>query len=218
MRIRGVQEEGFGVSTTAVIVIAAVALAAVIGLLVFRRRSVAAPAQSTELVRAVDEMRTKMDEMAHDLSEALDRAERETRRNRLFGELGGSIDLEEVMDRVLDAAMDLTGIDAAMMVVESQGGAPAVATRGMTAQEAAKPPTSGVAGALSGTITVSYRYGRDQDLPDEALIRGGVFIPLVGRELRRSEPSRSSGGTATANRTRARSNRRRASPRARCRR
>ena len=135
-------------------------------------------------MRAVDEMRTKMDAMAHDLTEALDRAERETRRNRLFGELGGSIDLEEVMDRVLDAAMELTGIDAAMMVVEGQGGAPAVATRGMTPQEAAKPPTSGVAGALSGTITVSYRYGRDQDIPHDALIRGGVFIPLVGRELR----------------------------------
>ena len=54
----------------------------------------------------------------------------------------------------------------------------------MTPQEAAKPPTSGVAGALSGTITVSYRYGRDQDIPHDALIRGGVFIPLVGRELR----------------------------------
>jgi diguanylate cyclase (GGDEF)-like protein len=132
----------------------------------------------------VDEMRHKMDELAQDLSEALERAERETRRNRLFGELGGSIDLEEVMDRVLDAAMELTGIDAAMMVVEGQGGAPAVATRGMTPQETAKPPTSGVAGALSGTITVSYRYGRDQDLPDDQLIRGGVFIPLMGRELR----------------------------------
>ena len=33
-------------------------------------------------------MRLKMDSLAHDLSEALDRAERESRRNRLFGELG----------------------------------------------------------------------------------------------------------------------------------
>jgi diguanylate cyclase (GGDEF)-like protein len=166
-----------------ILVAAAGIAAAVVAVVAARRRAGAAP-ESTELVRAVDEMRHKMDELAHDLSEALDRAERETRRNRLFGELGGSIDLEEVMDRVLDAAMELTGIDAAMMVVEGQGGAPAVATRGMTAQEAAKPPTSGVAGALSGTITVSYRYGRDQSLPDEQLIRGGVFIPLMGRELR----------------------------------
>ncbi|MBA2740463.1 MAG: hypothetical protein H0U46_00450, partial [Actinobacteria bacterium] len=118
-------------STTAVILVTAAGLAAVMVLLALRRRGGSAPAESPELVRAVDEMRSKMDELAHDLTEALDRAERETRRNRLFGELGGSIDLEEVMDRVLDAAMELTGIDAAMMVVEGQGGAPAVGTRGM---------------------------------------------------------------------------------------
>ncbi len=170
--------------TTAVILVAvAVLAAALLAFLELRRRR--QPAETdTALVRAVDEMRLKMDELAQDLTQALDRAERETRRNRLFGELGGTIDLAEVMDRVLDAAMEIPGVDAAMMSVEGQAGAPAVATRGMTAQETAKPPTSGVAGALSGTITVSYRYGRDQDLPSDDLIRGGVFIPLVGRELR----------------------------------
>jgi diguanylate cyclase (GGDEF)-like protein len=176
-------EEGFGVATTAVILVAGAALAAALGFVVLRWRGPSRP-RNSELVRAVDEMRGMMDELAHDLTEALDRAERETRRNRLFGELGGSIDLEEVMDRVLDAAMELQGIDAAMMVVEGQGGVPVVTTRSMSPLEASKPPTSGVAGALSGTITVSYRYGRDQALRNEALIRGGVFIPLVGRELR----------------------------------
>ena len=52
------------------------------------------------------------------------------------------------MDRVLDASMEIPGFDAAMMVVERQDGAPAVVTRGMTAQESARPPTSGVAGTL----------------------------------------------------------------------
>jgi diguanylate cyclase (GGDEF)-like protein len=166
-----------------VIVVAVALLAAVALLLLAQRRRNADPEPSTELVRAVDEMRVKMDALAQDLSEALDRAERETRRNRLFGELGGSIDLEEIMDRVLDATMALEGIDAAMMVVEGQGGTPVVIGRGMSPQETAKPPTSGVAGALTGTITVSYRYGRDQDAGND-LIRGGVFIPLIGRELR----------------------------------
>ncbi len=139
-----------------------------------------------------------MDAMANDLSEALDRAERETRRNRLFGELGGSIDLEEVMDRVLDAAMELTGIDAAMMVVEGQGGAPAVATRGMTPQEAAKPPTSGVAGALSGTITVCYRYGRDQDIrPTTRSSAAASSSRSSAASSARSGRSRSSGARAT---------------------
>jgi diguanylate cyclase (GGDEF)-like protein len=41
-----------------------------------------------------------------------------------------------------------------------------------------------VAGALPGTITVSYRYGRDREPPDANLIRGGAFIPLLGREMR----------------------------------
>ena len=47
------------------------------------------------------------------------------------------------MDRVLDAAMEIPGFDAAMMVVEGHGVAPTVATRGMSADETAKPPTSG---------------------------------------------------------------------------
>jgi len=173
------------VATTAVIVVAAVGVAVALAIVVLSRRSRPSARQpDDQLVRAVDEMRVRMDSLAHDLSEALDRAERESRRNRLFGELGGTVDLEELMDRVLDAAMEIPGIEAAMMIVEAQGGNPAVATRGMTAQEAAKPPTSGVAGALPGTITVSYRYGHERETPEEDLIRGGLFIPLMGRELR----------------------------------
>ena len=167
-----------------IIVATVVVAAVVVAVLVSRRPSSTSTPQNEELVRAVDEMRTKMDELAGGLSEALERAEQESRRNRLFGELGNSIDLEELMDRVLDVAMEIEGIDAAMMVVERQDGAPAVVTRGMTAQESARPPTSGVAGALPGTITVSYRYGRDREGADDDLIRGGAFVPLMGRELR----------------------------------
>jgi diguanylate cyclase (GGDEF)-like protein len=166
-----------------VIVVAALVAATAFLAIVLRSRVRSAPDRDRELTRAVDEMRRKMDDLSRDLSDALDRAERESRRNRLFGELGGSIDLDELMDRVLDVAMEIPGFDAAMMVVEREGAAPAVATRGMTAQETAKPPTSGVAGALPGTMTVSYRYGRDRDLTSANLIHGGIFIPLMGREL-----------------------------------
>ncbi len=170
---------------TTVVIVAVAVVAAVlllVGIVALRRRPPKDDGQ--ELVKVVSEMRVKMDELSQDLSMALDRAERESKRNRLFGELGGSIDLEELMDRVLDAAMEMPGIDAAMMVVERQDGAPAVVTRGMTPQESDRPPTSGVSGALPGTITVSYRYGRDREPPDTDLIRGGAFVPLMGRELR----------------------------------
>ena len=171
-------------ATTIVIIAAAlVAAAGLVAVVLSRRQAPAAP-QNQELVRAVDEMRSKMDELAGDLSEALERAEQESRRNRIFGELGGSIDLEELMDRVLDAAMEIPGFDAAMMVVERQDGAPAVVSRGMSPDESARPPTSGVVGTLPGTITVSYRYGREHEGADPELIRGGAFVPLMGRELR----------------------------------
>jgi len=167
-----------------IVVAALVVVAAVLAIVVVRRISGDRPEQNEHLVRAVDDMRLKMDELSQDLSDALERAERESRRNRLFGELGGSIDLEELMDRVLDAAMEIPGFDAAMILVEGQAGTSTIVTRGMTADETAKPPTSGVAGALPGTITVTYRYGRERELmPDSELICGGVFIPLMGREL-----------------------------------
>jgi diguanylate cyclase (GGDEF)-like protein len=174
-------------ATVLIIAAAVVAAAVLVGIFVSRRSAREKP-PNEDLVRAVDEMRTKMDELAGGLSEALLRAEQESRRNRLFGELGNSIDLEELMDRVLDAAMEIEGVDAAMMVVERPDGGPAVVTRGMTAQESARPPTSGVVGTLPGTITVSYRYGRDREGGggggETDLIRGGAFVPLVGRELR----------------------------------
>ena len=137
-------------ATTIVIIAAAlVAAAVVVGVVVSRRQRIH---DATERGARAGGGRDaqKMDELAGELSGALERAEQESRRNRLFGELGGSIDLEELMDRVLDAAMEIPGFDAAMMVVERQDGAPAVVTRGMTADESARPPTSGVVGTLPG--------------------------------------------------------------------
>jgi diguanylate cyclase (GGDEF)-like protein len=172
------------VSTIAVIAVLAFAAAAALATIALVRRLSPQPTeQSNHLARAVDEMRLKMDELSQDLSLALERAERESRRNRLFGELGGSIDLQELMDRVLDAAMEGSGFDAAMIVVEGHGAAPTVATRALTPEEAEKPPTSGVVGALPGTITVTYRYGRDRETPESRLICGGLFVPLIGRDL-----------------------------------
>ena len=201
---------------TAVLIIAAalVVAAIVVGVIVSRRTPAASAPPNEELVRAVDEMRTKMDELAGGLSEALERAEQESRRNRLFGEIGNSIDLEELMDRVLDAAMEIEGIDAAMMVVERQDGAPAVVTRGMTAQESARPPTSGVAGTLPGTITVSYRYGRDREGADADLIRGGAFVPLDGTGAPAGRNALALLARGPRARTSSRSSRRRPSPRA----
>src|SRR4029079_1180185 len=82
---------------------------------------------------------------------------------------------------VLDAALEVSGFDAAMVVLEETGGPATVATRGLTAEGAAHPPSSGAAASLPpGPITVSYRYGA-ADAADTHLIRGGLFVPLVRR-------------------------------------
>jgi diguanylate cyclase (GGDEF)-like protein len=179
-------EGGGGISsgTTIIIVIAAAialsGLAAVVAFLVTRSRP--RPAREDRLVRAVDEMRTRMDDLGRDLSDALERAERESRRNRFLSDLGSSIEFDELLDRILDAALEVPGFDAAMVVLDEAGGSPAIATRGMSAEEAAHPPSSGAAGTLpAGPITVTYRYGA-AEAADTQLIRGGLFLPLVSRD------------------------------------
>ena len=169
-------------STTVIAIVAvaaAVALAIVIGVLTLRR-----PASPDDpLATAVDDMRMRMDELATRLSEALDRAERESRHGRLLNELGSSIDLEELLDRLLDAALQIPGFDGAMVSIDDHGGAPIVVTRGMSASESARPPTlPPPVGGPAGTLMVNYRYGPVEGDRTEDRILGGVFLPLVDRD------------------------------------
>ena len=178
---------GTGISsgTTITLIIAATAFVGLTGaaaFLIAQRRGHAPAGRDDRLVQAVDDMRTRMDDLGRDLSEALERAERESKRNRFLSDLGTSIEFEELLERILDAALEVPGFDAALVVLEEAGGTSAMATRGMTPEEAAHPPSSGAAGALPpGPITVSYRYGA-ADAADTQLIRGGLFVPLVSRE------------------------------------
>ena len=158
------------------------ALLGLVGLAVALGRRKPTSPRDDRLVAAVDEMRTRMDDLGRDLSQALERAERESKRNRFLSDLGSSIEFDELLDRVLDAALEVSGFDAAMVVLEETGGPATVATRGLTAEEAAHPPSSGAGGSLPpGPITVSYRYGA-ADAADTHLIRGGLFVPLVSRD------------------------------------
>ncbi len=176
---------GPDISSGTAIILAVVAIALLgVGVLVavLAIRSHPDTEREDRLARAVDDMRTRMDDLGRDLSEALDRAERESKRNRFLSDLGNSIEFEELLDRVLDAALEVPGFDAAMVVLDDPAGSPTIATRGMTPEEAAHPPSSGAAGAQpAGPITVSYRYGAS-DAADTHLIRGGLFQPLVSRD------------------------------------
>src|SRR6185437_3996757 len=117
-----------------------------------------------------------MDELAVELAGAVERAEEEGRRSRFLGEIAGSIDMDEVLARTLEAGTRLQGVDAALVRLESADGIPTVAAHGLAADGAeaiAGPPD----GSRAEAIEVSYRYGPEEGDP-AGLIHGGLAVPL----------------------------------------
>jgi diguanylate cyclase (GGDEF)-like protein len=118
-------------------------------------------------------------EMARALADARDDA----RRARELGEIGASIDLDDVLNRTLDAGQRLPGSDAAMIVLPQGDGTgedqPLVATAGMSAEEAVRQPIGGPPdGQAARAVRIAYTYTREETEEDGELLRGGVSIPL----------------------------------------
>ncbi len=132
------------------------------------------------VTRAVGEMRDRIDDLARDLREALERSEHEARRNRLLAQLASSIDLEELLDTVLGAALEEGGFAAGQITLDDPGGTPVSVAQGLGEHEALTSHPFG-GGPLTGTMVVSYRFAENGGHGQEP-IRGAVLIPLRGRE------------------------------------
>jgi diguanylate cyclase (GGDEF)-like protein len=153
-----------------------------LALLVVRSRS--DNTADERVAEVVAGLNARMDELGKELAGALERAEEEGRRSRIFGELAGSIDLDEVLSRTLEAAGSLEGADAALiMLPDPQGGKPLVATLGLSVEEAERHAITGPPdGRLARSITMSYTYPeleRDADQA-EGVIHAGLAVPLPG--------------------------------------
>jgi len=153
-------------------------------LLVVRWRS---DRQTDERVaEVVQSLNARMDELGRELQGALERAEEEGKRSRIFGELAGSIDLDEVLARALEAAGALDGADAALVrLPDAQGGKPLVATLGLSVEEAQRHAITGPPdGRLARSITMSYTYPeleqRAAEEDDPQIIHAGLAVPLPG--------------------------------------
>src|SRR6184192_62442 len=112
------------------------------------------------VAEVVASLNARMDELGRELQGALERAEEEGRRSRIFGELAGSIDLDEVLSRTLEAAGALRGADAALVLLpDPNEGKPIVATFGLSVEEAERHAITGPPdGRLARSITMSYTY------------------------------------------------------------
>jgi len=137
------------------------------------------------VAEVVESLNTRMDELGRELAGALERAEEEGRRSRIFGELAGSIDLDEVLSRTLEAAGALEGANAALvMLPDTSGGKPLVATLGLSIEEAERHAITGPPdGRLARSITMIYTYPeleRQGENGGENVIHSGLAVPLPG--------------------------------------
>jgi diguanylate cyclase (GGDEF)-like protein len=135
------------------------------------------------VAEVVASLNARMDELGRELAGALERAEEEGRRSRVFGELAGSIDLDEVLSRTLEAAGALESADAALvMLPDPVGGKPLVATVGLSAEEAERHAITGPPdGRLARSISMSYTYPElERGAGDGSVIHSGLAVPLPG--------------------------------------
>jgi two-component system, cell cycle response regulator len=146
--------------------------------LVFRERRAA----DERFATGMRELTSRMDGLAKELHAALDRTHDDDQRARILGELAGTIDLDEVLARVLEAAGAMRGVDAALVTVASPSREkPSLATVGLSTEEAeahavaASPPAR--RGARS--MTISYEYPPSEESLND-MIRHGVAVPIPG--------------------------------------
>jgi diguanylate cyclase (GGDEF)-like protein len=154
----------------------AMLVAVLVALLVARRSR---PAADEKLALAVAEMNERMASMVRELSTAVERAEEEGRRSRVLGELAGSIDLDEVLSRTLEAAGAVPGADAALISMTSSEGKPLVATLGLSSEEAERQAIAGPPdGRQARSIAIAYKYTPEELSASSDLIHSGVAVPL----------------------------------------
>jgi diguanylate cyclase (GGDEF)-like protein len=167
--------------TTVLIAISAALGAAVVlllGLLVLRRPVKEDDSQAAKLAASLG---ARLAEMSNELVSAIERAEEEGRRSCLLGELAGTIDLDEVLAHVLQAAGTIGGVDAALVRIGGENGKPLVATLGLSTQEAERQAVAGPPdGAPARSVTILYRYTADELVGNDDVVHTGLAVPLPG--------------------------------------
>jgi diguanylate cyclase (GGDEF)-like protein len=164
-------------ATTALGATAAVLALALLFVLVRARRRGRGGEQ--QVLALVSELNARMERMVGELSETLERAQEEGRRNRLLGELGASIDLDEVLSRTLEAGGAIPGVDAALVSIHGAGEKPIVATVGLSAEEAQRQVVSGPPnGNEARAISIVYQY--PPALEGSNVVHSGLAVPVPG--------------------------------------
>jgi diguanylate cyclase (GGDEF)-like protein len=133
------------------------------------------------LTGALEQLGTRMDVLSGDLTAAMLRVEEIGRRQRALGDLGSSIDLEDVLARAAEAAALLPGAEASVVHASSHDGSMLVSAVGVPEESAVGALVTGPPdGSMPRAVTFSFEYdaGRAEAEP----IRAGLAVPLRGEE------------------------------------
>ena len=159
---------------------AGLTLAAIALVTLFARRSGAEAEERVSLV--IRDLSERMEAMKAELSGSLEQTREESRRTRFLGELAGSIDLDEVVSRTLDAAEALPGVDASLVTLARAGREPLIAAVGLEPQEAEEYAISAPArGRRLSSLSAAYD-GPEGTPPEAGAITAGLAMPLRGEK------------------------------------
>jgi diguanylate cyclase (GGDEF)-like protein len=161
-----------------------------------RLRRIAAEADKTRGSSAVADLTSALERAREDAARAQvesqraqeegERARSELRWLHQLGEIGATIDLEDVLQRALEAATRLANAAAGLIVLKREDEEPLIATLGLSPEESARellttPPEAGHARA----VTLTYRYTEEEVDHDEFRLRSGLAVPLADERRQR---------------------------------
>jgi diguanylate cyclase (GGDEF)-like protein len=154
-----------------------IAVFALFALLMLMRERRAA---DERFAKVMNELTSRMDGMVKELHAAVDQTNDDDQRARILGELAGTIDLDEVLARVLEAAGAIRGVDAALVTVTSSTGEkPIVATVGLSPEEAETQALAGPPDGRAASMSISYEYAAGAASNGD-VIQHGVAVPIAG--------------------------------------
>jgi two-component system, cell cycle response regulator len=154
-----------------------VTLAGLFVLALLRERRLA----EQRLHTTIDDLTTRISSLIEELHTAVGSSHDDERRASILGELAGTIDLDEVLSRVLEAAAAIRGVDAGLVTIAAGAGEqPIVATVGLSSEEAEIAVSGPPDGHAARAVTIAYEYPPDVDSNGADLIRQGVAVPIPG--------------------------------------
>jgi diguanylate cyclase (GGDEF)-like protein len=172
----------------AVVGLAVALVICVVALVVVLRRARHTPAPAVVEAGTVGNLEARMEELARELQESVRRAEEETQRSRFLNQIGTTVDLDQVIDTTLDAALALPRVDAALIRLDGArdgddvGAAkPIAGSRGFGDEEPDATSFFGQPGSWDArAVELSYRYPE----PADGAIRAALGVPLIDRSGR----------------------------------